>query len=246
MRKMFIALSFLAALNFVIASTADSALIGYWSFNEGLGDVANDSSGFGNHATGLDSAWVSGKYGYGTNSSSIIVPPDSSLLPSTSLTISAWARIDEFNGLQRRIAEMEYRYGLLFNPPNIDSQTAFLLELNSDVYSFEYQNIPLGEWFHTAVSWDGNIAQYYFNGIPATPVIASTVIDQTGGVPLRMGREGYTLDEVRIYNTALNQNEIIRDMNFDSTAVPEPSTLLLLASSLTGAFFRRRRQVKSC
>ncbi|HOW35989.1 MAG TPA: PEP-CTERM sorting domain-containing protein [Candidatus Omnitrophota bacterium] len=245
MKKMFIALGFLVVVNFVIASKANAALIGYWNFNEGLGDVANDSSGFGNDATGLNSSWIAGKHGYGTNSSSIIVQPDASLLPSSSLTISAWARIDEFNGLQRRIAEMEYRYGLLFNPPNIDSQTAFYLNLNSDNYSFEYQDIPLGEWFHTAVSWDGNIAQYYINGIPVTPVVADAVINQNGGIPLFMGAEGYSLDEVRIYNNALSREEILRDMNFDSTVIPEPTTLFLLGSGILGTLFSRRKLFKA-
>lgn len=241
MRKILIALGFLAALNLLMMPKADAALIGYWNFNEGSGDVANDSSGFGNHATGLDSEWVSGKYGYGTNSSSIIVPPDASLLPSTSLTISAWARIDEFNGLQRRIAEMEYRYGLLFNPPNSDLETPFLFNINSDNYGLESQDPEIGEWFHAAVSWDGNIVQFYYNGVPATPVVVNTTINQEGGVPLRMGREGYTLDEVRIYNTALNKNKIIKDMNFDSTAVPEPSTMLLLGAGLLGGIRLRKR-----
>jgi len=76
MRKIFIMLCWLAALNVLTVSKADASLIGYWNFNEGIGDVVNDSSGFGNHGTGLDSTWVPGKYGYGANSDKITVPPD--------------------------------------------------------------------------------------------------------------------------------------------------------------------------
>ena len=241
MRKILIAFGFLVALNFLMMPKADASLIGYWNFNEGLGDVANDSSGFGNHATGLESGWVPGKYGYGTNSSTIIVQPDSSLLPSSSLTISAWAKIDEFNGLQRMIAEMEYRYRLLFNPPNVDFETPFLFNINSDNFGLEFQNPEIGEWFHAAVSWDGSIVQFYYNGVPATPVVVNATIDQVGGVPLYLGAQGYTLDEARIYNTALSRGDVIRDMNFDSTAVPEPSTILLLGAGLLGGIRLRKR-----
>ena len=240
MKRILIALSFLVALNSFIVPKVNAALIGYWNFNEGLGDVANDSSSFGNHASGLESGWVAGKYGYGTTSDNIIVPPDSSLLPYNKLSITAWAKIDEFNGLQRRIAEMEYRYGLLFNPPNIDLETPFLFNINSDNFGFEFQDPEIGEWFHAAVSWDGNVAQFYYNGVPATPVVVNTTINQVGGVPLYLGAQGYTLDEVRIYNNAISRQQVIRDMNFDSTAVPEPATVLLFTSGLAGAAYSRK------
>ena len=103
MKKCLLRLVFLVALNSLIAPKVDAALIGSWNFNEGLGDVANDSSGFGNNATGLDSGWVSGKYGYGTVSNNIIVPPDPSLFTSSSVSITAWAKIDEFNVLHKKI-----------------------------------------------------------------------------------------------------------------------------------------------
>lgn len=71
MRKILIAFGFLVALNFLMMPKADASLIGYWNFNEGLGDVASDSSGLGNDASGLDSSWVSGKYGFGTTSTAL-------------------------------------------------------------------------------------------------------------------------------------------------------------------------------
>lgn len=156
-------------------SRAEAGLIGYWNFNEGFGDIASDHSGFGNDATGLESGWTAGRFGYGTNSDNIVVQSDPSLLPSTSLSILAWARIDEFNGLQRRLVEMAPNYGFLFNPPNNLSQTPFILSLNLQSYSFEFQEASAGEWFHAAVSWDGDIAQFYFNGVPATPVAVRTL-----------------------------------------------------------------------
>jgi len=95
---------------------------------------------------------------------------------------------------------MEYRYGLLFNPPNIDLETPFLFNINSEIFGFQFQDPSIGEWFHAAVSWDGSIAQFYYNGAPVPPSPAEITIVPDDSVPLFMGRDGYTLDEVRIYN----------------------------------------------
>ena len=245
MKRNIIALSFLIILNAYITPDTEASLIGYWDFNKGIGDMANDSSGFGNNATGLSSGWVPGKYGYGTTSDNIVVPPDASLLTSSSLTISAWVKIDEFNGLQRRILEMAPNYGFLFNPPNASLETPFLLTLNLDQRSFEFQKPQLGEWFYAAVTWDGTTARFYYNGVAITPIAFEKTLVLDNSVSLFMGAPGYTLDEVRFYNEVLSPHEITRDMNFDSTIIPEPATLILLAGGLTGAFLRREKRISS-
>src|SRR3989339_132285 len=76
---------------------------------------------------------------------------------------------------------------------------------------------------------------FYLNGVPSTPVSAQTIISKYGFSPLLMGAQGYTLDEVRIYNHVLTGEEI-RDV---SGVVPEPTTMFLFGTGLVGFMFRR-------
>jgi hypothetical protein len=72
-------------------------LVGYWSFNEGFGSQAGDSSGNGKTGTLVNSpAWVTGKYGQALNfiydnNTSVSIPP--TFVPNTS-TVSFWINID--------------------------------------------------------------------------------------------------------------------------------------------------------
>ena len=56
--------TFCLTLIFVFACSASADLVGYWSFDEGAGTVANDGSGNNNHGDVMGGAqWVAGKMG---------------------------------------------------------------------------------------------------------------------------------------------------------------------------------------
>ena len=81
-------------------------LIGYWSFDEGAGSVANDSSGNGHHGTmGSAAAWTGN--GYIGSALSVDRVPDSQLkvsdhaslrfAASDSYTVAFWVRVGSYN-----------------------------------------------------------------------------------------------------------------------------------------------------
>ena len=72
-----------------------NGLVGYWSFNEGTGTAAMDSSGNGNTGILLNgSTWSSGKSGTGLAfdgaNDYVEIPHAQSLNLSTALTVSVW------------------------------------------------------------------------------------------------------------------------------------------------------------
>ena len=47
-----------------LVNSASAELVGHWRFDEGTSDTANDSSGYGNHGTLIDSVeWGVGEIG---------------------------------------------------------------------------------------------------------------------------------------------------------------------------------------
>lgn len=70
-----------AAVTFVLAvpAAADAATVdrGHWGFNETSGNVATDSSGFGNHGTSFDVGMDGEAYSFNGTSSRVIVPDTS-------------------------------------------------------------------------------------------------------------------------------------------------------------------------
>jgi hypothetical protein len=77
--------------------------------------------------------------------------------------------------------------------------------------------LPLNQWNHLAVVFNGSQVQYYLNGAPITTVSLPATITARGN-PFQLGADNNTqqffkgsLDEVRIYNRALTALEIQTD-----------------------------------
>ena len=258
MKRILIALSFLVALNSFIVPKVNAALIGYWDFNEGLGTTTHDLSGSNNNGSFNVGAadWVQGKYGSallfnGSPNAVVTVPYSSSLHLNDFFTIGAW--VMPFSTGDNRVIE-HYTAGnqmgvILRQAPSPDlgkwqvASTMTNLWSNTQVQ----QNI----WQYIAVTYDGSNMQFYVNGSLDNSVVASGslydggdpwIIGGTQNDPWASNSYNGAIDEVRIYNNALTQDEILRDMNFNSTSpvVPEPTTMFLFGTGILGAFLRKR------
>jgi Concanavalin A-like lectin/glucanases superfamily len=79
--------------------------------------------------------------------------------------------------------------------------------------------IPLNDWTHLAGTFDGTTLRLYVNGALIGSKPSSSPIDVTNGVLRIGGTRSFTgeffpglIDEVRIYNRALSQQELQTDM----------------------------------
>jgi len=65
-KKLIYLISLVLVLGMVLTGAAKADLVGWWRFNEGSGDTANDSSGNGHHGTLLGNPeWAIGPPGFG-------------------------------------------------------------------------------------------------------------------------------------------------------------------------------------
>ncbi len=256
--KKYLSIIVTLAVSLIFAVPAHAVLVGYWDFNEGLGLVAHDSSTFGNDGD-LESAgpgWVAGKYGFGLefdgNPDGRVVVPDSNSLDLTnSFTIMAWVKPSDFdNNKTPEVVVSKYTHPnpMIFNLKTANNSSGFW-EFDATQSNLRSQTaVQSDEWQHLAVTYDGSTMSLFLNDILEGAVAATGNLD-TDNNPVIIGGQNCTsncrvpfrgiIDEVRIYNNALTQDEIVSDMSYNS-AVPEPATVLLFSTGVLGLLFRKR------
>jgi len=222
-RKLIFVTSLVLVLGLVGTSAAQDlteGLVGWWTFDEGSGDVAADSSGNGNDGT-LNGPvkWVAegkiggamaftGPYNY------VSVPDAPSLNPTDAITIAVWIN-PSWTGnnriLQKGRSDNQYRLIKEWG-----DNTKFDLEGVGELYPLGVLP-PLGEWTHLAATYNGSSMKLYFDGAVVAEMDASGKIG-TSEEPLIIGNKHETapggdefngmLDDLRIYNRALSASEI--------------------------------------
>ena len=219
-----------------IAYGVPTGLVAWWRFDEGIGTIAYDSSGNGNNCTLSGSplpSWVAGKYGDALSfdglQNYVDIPAAPSLFPSNAITISCWVYIssvnintDSYMGFVARNVRVNglqliKEYGsanVIFETPGIGNviTTGTLIP---DTWNFV-----------VAVLISGVSATVYINGQVAGSsagwILPTTSMDywigQAAVGTTNPYMNGY-IDEVRIYNRALSQSEILQ-LYQDPTYLP--------------------------
>ncbi len=226
-------ISFALLLGILPTSLAQADLVGWWRFNEGSGDFANDSSGNGHHGTLLGNPeWVAGPDGFG---GALAFDPekcigvDCGVFDPTNgtgqFTIALWAYWDGTGTFQHFITKsagygadtMMFQYEL-WGAHESAQYTDKVGVTYQGAGSVEFSIIPKNEWVHLTITFDGTNATLYVNGVDEVgpkpfsigpDVDAQVEIGYNSNRPELSERtfHGY-LDEVRIYDKALTADEI--------------------------------------
>jgi len=241
-------------------------LVGCWKFDEGSLVTAIDTSGSGNDGMMVNTTYsepppeslsTSSLKFNNTNSgnaySYITIPDSSSLRPSSGLTLAAWVKTDTNEGRLRVIISKQY------GSSNHDS---FVLWCHDDGrlwFSLEGVGViqagqpPLNEWHHIVATYNGSFMRLYMDGVEQSSGAATGSILYDNNTVLigadsnqadHTPDEGWSgfIDEVLIYNRALNQTEIAQIM------IPEfPSVLtlsLFMSATIVGVIVYTRRHRK--
>ena len=199
-----------------------------YPFSEGAGSTTADASGNNNTGTlATGTTWTAGKYGNGLRfdgvNGSVTVADAASLDLGNTGTIAAWVKLDSVNRWHGVIAkgaannDAVHNYALEINDAN-----RFICILGNGSASQTLASsttATTGTFYHVACVWDGTTLQLYVNGA-LNASGSQTVVAASNSASLYVGQFGGnsdhlagTVDEVRIYNTALSQAQIADAMN---------------------------------
>ncbi len=202
-----------------------NGLVAYWSMNQTTGNSLTDNSGNGNNcalwnwaSAGSEAKWVSGEISNALSLNGINqyvkVDNDSALDITGPISVSAWIKVNdtEQSEYMRIVSKgicCSTGYELEYRPS--DGRIAFQGNGQLDA---DGQTIDLG-WHHIVGVIDGTgTGQIYLDGADVTTDTSANVPTSTS-YDLEIGRrvdDDYyfngSVDDVRIYNTALDQGNV--------------------------------------
>ncbi len=215
----------------VCSSTAHSAVIGHWTFNEGNGTVAYDSSGYDNNGQitfgNGNTKWSAGLFGTTglkfnsnwQNPESMnyeVTVPNNPILEPAAFTAEAWFRSAGTQGAYVNIIHKgaSAYYGI----------STWTMHINNNILSLKIPTAGLsspaasssiildGKWHHVAGTYDGSSVRLYVDGAEigsGTPYTGGLVYNMAHTNDLSIGSwfNGY-MDEVTLWDRALSAEEI--------------------------------------
>ena len=190
-KKMSYLISFILLLSIITTSSVNADLIGFWRFNEGSGDTANDSSGNEHHGTLLGTPeWGIGPEGFGsavTFNPDVCIGIDCGIFDPTNGTgqfsIALWAYWDGTGTFQHFVTKsngwgadtMMFQCELWGAHTNAQYTDKIGISYQG-AGSVEYSIMPKNEWVHLVWSFDGTNLTLFVNGV-----------DEAGPKPFSIG-----------------------------------------------------------
>lgn len=219
------------------------ALVGHWMFEEGSGNIAEDSSGVGNNGSNHNTTYEPGIDGglalnFNGNASMRIQNSDNRVIPveGNAFTFAFWFKQNfaSMNGMDALMTNELYltagfRLGINTGGYNSGSnQVVFWShESGGSLYLSPSKKIEEGVWHHLTVTYSGTLAKIYIDGrleASGEGVIRTSPRELVvgGGIGGQFAFNGL-IDDLRIYSTALSESEIspIYSLDRDENGIPD-------------------------
>ncbi len=207
-----------------VTDTPDG-LLAYYRFDEGAGTSAADASGNGNNGTLFNGpVWTTGKINSALSfdgvNDYVEVPNSASINPVNFVTVSAWiyptapGQSNDSKIIVKRhqtLANDNYSLGFTSG-----SRPEARIVIGGSMKSIYGPVLSLNAWHHLVGVYNGSTLKLYVNGTEVNSIAASGSLD-TSTYPLRIGTRAVdpvnryfkgSIDEVRVYNRALSEQEV--------------------------------------
>lgn len=216
------------------AHAQEESLVAYWKFDEGKESLIHDASGNGHDGSVKDARWVPGKVNQALNFEKggfVEIPDDPGLRLQEDFTITAWinktqeSKKGKSMGIVSKSSSDCWDYDLFMSTSKLE-HPAFYSDAfkapDGDIEVISARPIKLNEWHHIAVTREGNNAKIYMDGVvTGTATLPEDLASSSNNLFIGHDQDGGfigSIDEVRIYNRALANQEIRDVMNIQSYA----------------------------
>ena len=212
------------------SSTANSGLVAQWKFDESSGTTATDASGNGHDGTLTNmsgSEWTTGTLNgalrFDGSNDRVSCGNFDVTGGDGHITLCAWMKADDFGTSDARFlakttstAEQSH-YWMLSTYSG--TRLRFRLKTNGSTTTLYSDSgvLSTGVWTHVAATWDGSTMRVYANGTERKSTSKSGTLSTSSSVEIAIGNNppgagevpfDGLIDDVRIYNQALNSVEL--------------------------------------
>jgi hypothetical protein len=230
-------------------SSSYGGLIGFWPLDEGTGDKVNDAAGnFGqgtiygaSFTTGIKGAALSFN-GYCTYDpidcqvEYFTIPHDDIIYssPTKEITLTFWIKISNLDNSYSPFIFVKHNpensSGILLGAINPDNNLEFRVFSPWGGPYLYYNNPQINTLYHLGLVISSSELILYINGqlVDSSPFMGinqNTYPFTFGAHPNMDNPFSGIIDEIKLYNHALTQDEILNDMNFIDTNPPNPNPL---------------------
>ncbi|MBA6291681.1 PEP-CTERM sorting domain-containing protein [Colwellia sp. MB3u-70] len=233
----------------------NAALIANWSFDEGTGGVAVDSSGsLLNHDLTLVGGYswnTSGKFGNALNTpiGSYGVMNIDNIDIGSNWTISGWFKDYHLTGDWNTLTRGTADHQILGEAGSeilgaYDNYSGSAMHGNDN--NFAMTSLASSVWHNIVAVGAGGDTDYYINGllVGTSNFQSLTDVHWIGGLGSGQTFAG-SIDDVGLWDEALSSADILTLQSIEANnihAVPEPSLIVLFGLGLVGIGLARRRQ----
>jgi len=214
-------------------------MVGVWSFDEGSGGIAKDTSGNGFDGTLLNmntnTCWTNGVTGTaraalrfnGTTNNCVDCGDNPKMKGMPELTVEAWVKGNTYKPYAGILSKWAYNYQQHYN---LYFQGGSSTKLGKFSFCVSQQltngasdtiqsqaNLDLNKWYHIAgVFKGGQYLKLYVNGVLNTNKSTTIAGIASGALPTWIGQYACypfdgLIDEVKVYSKALSDEEIQND-----------------------------------